>query len=305
MENLFLKSGLITRKLAEELLFLKVGDRIPKIVDFTEKFQVGRGTIQSAFKRLEELECIKTESKGHLGTFLRSKNTKELLRCAGIERITAVMPLPYSKKYEGIASGLTFEFERLNLSLNIAFMRGAKPRIEGVKEGRYEFALVSRFSALEELEQNKNLEIGLSFGEQTYVSTHTIIFADPKKSAIVDGMKIGVDNNSTDHKTLVYAETEDKKVDYIELNYMHLLKNLQAENIDATIWNLDEIDLNDFHLRPLSSKKALDYGRNMNEAVCIIKKGNKKLEYILELLSKEKVVRIQSLVESGEYIPRY
>lgn len=293
------------QKIAEALLFIEIGERIPRVGDLSSEFNVGRGTIQTILKKLEDLDCIKLESRGHLGTFLKRKNINNLLNYSGISQVTAVMPLPYSKKYEGLATGLTYEFEQLNLSFNIAFMIGDKLRLNGLKEGRYDLALVSRFSALEELKNRSELSVALDFGVQTYVSNHAIIFSDPSKTTITDGMKIGIDDCSTDQVTLTNAETEEKKVEYVKLNYMHLLPHLSANNIDATIWSIDEIDKNHFHTQPLSSAKAIQYEKEMSQAVCLIQKENKKMEYILSLLSKEKIVKIQSLVEEGNFIPRY
>lgn len=304
-ENFYSKKGIIIQKLAEKLLFVEVNERIPKVGDFSEEFKVGRGTIQTALKKLEEAKCIKLESRGHLGTFLRSKNVSYLLKYSGAGRVTGVMPLPYSRKYEGLATGLTSQFEQLNLSLNIAFMRGAKLRLEGVKEGRYDFALVSKLSAIEDIAEKDNLTIVLSFGEKTYVSDHAIIFSDPSKKNIEDGMKIGIDYFSTDQKILIQEETKNKNVTYVELNYMHLLEHLKANTIDATVWNTDEIDTTLFHIEPLSSLKAIQYEKQINEAVCVIRKDNKKIEYILNLLSMQTIIEIQSQVERGNVIPKY
>lgn len=60
---------------------------------------------------LQENGAIKLESKGHLGTFLIAKNTAILLAFAGITSIVGVMPLPYSKRYEGFATGLIVAME--------------------------------------------------------------------------------------------------------------------------------------------------------------------------------------------------
>jgi hypothetical protein len=305
MENFYSKSGLTLKQVAEELLFYEPDERIPRISDLAEKFQVGRGTVQSALKILEETQSIRLESRGHLGTFLREKCVSNLLKFSGVDRILAVMPLPYSKKYEGLASGLASEFSRLNLAFNIAFMRGAKPRLEGVKEGRYDFAIVSRFSALEEMKNHDGLKIALSFGKQTYVSKHAVIFSDPTKKRIEDKFKIGIDTFSNDQKFLTYAEAEGKNVEYVEMNYMHLLQHLKANTIDATIWSIDEIDTTLYHVEPLTSKKAIQYEREMSEAVCVIRKGNRKVEYILQHLSKENIVEIQKGVERGDIMPKY
>jgi hypothetical protein len=304
-EPLYSKKVIILQKIAEELLFVDVNERIPKIGELAEKYQVGRGTIQTALKNLESVSCIKLDSRGHLGTFLRAKDVPCLLKYAGTSRIIGVMPLPYSKKYEGLASGFNSEFEKLDVNLNIAFMRGAKLRLEGVKEGRYDFALVSRYSALEAIKENKELEIALTFGTNTYVSKHAVIFADANNKKVKSGMKIGIDSFSTDQKTLTMAETKDLDVEYVDLNYMHLLQHLKAKSIDAAIWNTDEIDSEMYHTSPLSSELAKKEEQQITEAVCVIRKDNKKLDYLLNLLSINQVKETQRKVEEGNHIPKY
>ncbi|KIL50042.1 GntR family transcriptional regulator YhfZ [Jeotgalibacillus soli] len=304
-EDLYSKKGIVLQKIAEELLFIEVDERLPKVGDFSEKYQVGRGTIQSALKRLEKEKCITLEPRGHLGTFLRAKNLSNLLLFSGVNQITAVMPLPYSKKYEGLATGLTSELEGIGLSLNIAFMRGSKLRLEGVKEGRYDFALISKYSAQEALKNESNLKIALEFGIKTYVSEHAVIFSNPENKQLKDGMKVGIDSFSTDQKILTQAEATGLTIEYLEFNYMHMLQHLKAKTIDATIWNVDEIDPTLFHIQSLASPLAINYESQMNEAVCVIKKDNRKMEYIINQLSKNKIVEIQSDVVKGNIIPKY
>jgi acyl-CoA-binding protein len=303
--NLYSKKGMILQKIAEELLFIEVDDRLPKVVDFSEKYQVGRGTIQSALKKLEEENCIKLEPRGHLGTFLRYKNISNLLIFSGANQITGVMPLPYSKKYEGLATGITSELESLGLLLNIAFMRGSKLRLDGVKKGRYDFALLSKYSAQEELKNESNLKISVEFGVKTYVSEHAVIFSEKNKKQLSNGMKVGIDNFSTDQQILTQAEAKGKNIEYVELNYMHLLQHLKAKTIDAMIWNVDEIDPEAFHIHPLSSPIAIQYEKQMSEAVCVIREDNKKMDYIIQLLSRRRIVEIQSDVVKGNIIPKY
>jgi hypothetical protein len=303
--NLYSKSGMVLRKLAEKLLFVEVNERIPRVGDLSKEFEVGRGTIQTSLQRLVDTKAIHLESRGHLGTYLRHKNNNELLKCAGMNQITAVMPLPYSKKYEGMATGLTMEFEKLNIFFNIAFMRGSSLRIEALRDGRYDLALVSKFSASTHMAVDKKLELGLAFGPKTYVSNHALMFAKDTDTSIEDGMKIGVDPSSTDQKTLIKAETEGKNVELIHLNYMHLLSNLHAGKIDATVWNVDERNNEHINIQPLTSPKAIQMEEEMNEAVYLMKKANKKLEYILQLISTEEVKTIQKQVEKNEVIPRY
>ncbi|MEH7336305.1 GntR family transcriptional regulator YhfZ [Neobacillus drentensis] len=306
LENLFTKKGILLQKVAEELLFIEVNERLPKIGDFAAKFHVGRGTVQTVLKKLEDENCIKLEARGHLGTFLRYKNISNLLRFSGANQITSVMPLPYSKKYEGLATGITSQFEQLGISLNIAFMRGSKPRLHGVKDGRYDFALVSKFSAIEEMKKDRSLKIALEFGAKTYVSEHAVIFSDPEKKNISDGMKVGIDSFSTDQQILTNAEVQGlNNIQYLEFNYMHLLQHLKAQTVDAMIWNVDEINHSAYNIQPLTSPLALQFEKHMNEAVCVIRSENRKMEYILHHLSLTRIVETQTKVVNGDLIPKY
>jgi hypothetical protein len=304
-ENFYSKQGIILQKIAEELLFIEVNERLPKVSDFSDNFGVGRGTVQTVLKILESENCIKVEPRGHLGTFLRYKSIANLLKYSGANRIQGVMPLPYSKKYEGLATGFTSELEVLGLPLNIAFMRGSEPRLEGVIEGRYDFALMSKFSAIDEINRDNDIKVALEFGEKTYVSGHAVIFSDPEKNKLEDGMKVGIDSFSTDQKILTHTEAKGINIEYLEFNYMHLLQHLKANTIDAMIWNVDEIDSASLNIQPLSSPLAKQYEKQMNVAVCVIRKDNRKMEYILNLLSQKEIVEIQAQVVKGDIIPKY
>ncbi len=304
MQGLNSKSSVLIQKVAEEILFVELDARIPKIDELSRKYSVGRGTVQSVLKKMEENHCIVLESRGHLGTFLRNKNTNMLLQCCGVGNIVGVMPLPYSRKYEGLATAMHEGFEELGLPLHCAFMRGATIRLDNVMEGRYDFALVSKYAAEEAVSKSEDLLIVKEFGPNSYVSRHALVFAE-EVNGIQDGMKIGIDSYSIDQQVLTHLEVRDKKVDYVNLNYMHLLKHLKAKSIDAMVWNMDEIDDSSLYVSGLTSMEALEMDREMSRAVCVISKQNKKVEYLFDLISSDRIMAVQQEVESGKRMPKY
>ncbi|WP_285854495.1 GntR family transcriptional regulator YhfZ [Paenibacillus elgii] len=304
LEELNSKSGMLIQRIAEELLFVEPGERIPKIEDLSKKYNVGRGTVQNVLKKMDERQCIALESRGHLGTFLRSKDLSMLLAYCGSNSIVGVMPLPYSKKYEGLATALHEEFGTLNLSYHSAFMQGATVRLDNIMSGRYDFALVSRFAAMEAISKHKELKIAKEFGLHSYVSEHALVFSEAA-NGIQDGMKVGIDSDSIDQKALTLAEVKDKRVEYVNVNYMHLLKHLKAKTIDAMIWNVDEIDDASLHVAPLTAKESLAIAQQMSQAVCVIHQDNKKIEYLFRIISDERITALQYEVEAGRRIPKY
>ncbi|WP_059105580.1 GntR family transcriptional regulator YhfZ [Shouchella shacheensis] len=305
-EALFSKKGKTLVQVATRLLMIEEGERIPKVESFSTELHVGRGTIQSSIKLLEKEGAIGLHSRGHLGTFLVHKDVAKLHKFSGVADITAVMPLPYSKKYEGLATGFTTEFEGLGMRLNIAFMRGSKPRLEGVLDERYDFAIVSKAAAQEfQHEQKSTLSIDKQLGLHSYVSGHRVFFANPENEVIHSGMRVGIDRKSADQLLLVEAEVGDKEVEYVELNYMHLLKNLEAGVIDATVWNSDEVANSSIHSRPLTSETARQRAKDISETVVVVQEENKVIQYLLSLIENEQLMAIQHQVERGEIIPRY
>lgn len=103
---LFSKNGLSTRELAKMFIPIQEGERVPTVTAIHEKTEVARGTIQNAIKLLQSSGAITLEAKGHLGSFLVKKDMQILLQIAGVNAIVGVMPLPYSKRYEGFATGI-------------------------------------------------------------------------------------------------------------------------------------------------------------------------------------------------------
>ena len=304
IQGLNSKSSMVLKNLAEEILFIERDTRIPRIEELARRYGVGRGTVQNVLKKMEESRCIALESRGHLGTFLRSKNIDLLLQCCGVSSVIGVMPLPYSRKYEGLATAMHASFENIGIPLHCAFMRGAAVRLDHVRDGRYDFAVVSKYAALSAIRDSKELAIAKEFGPGTYVTRHAVVCAE-ETDGIRDGMTIGIDSYSIDQQVLTQLEVKGKKVEYMNLNYMHLLKHLKAKSIDAMVWSVDEIDKSSYHLAELSSPEAIEVEKEMSQAVCVININNPKMEFMFNQISADDVTGIQKQVEQGTLMPKY
>lgn len=100
------KSGQAVSFLAGELLKISVGGRVPTFSQFSEHCGFSRGTLQNAMGALEEMKAVFLEKHGHMGTLLMKKDTDLLLDCVGVSYVSGTLPLPYTKCYEGLATGL-------------------------------------------------------------------------------------------------------------------------------------------------------------------------------------------------------
>lgn len=303
-EQLLSKNGSATIILAKELLTIPVGSRIPTVTELSETFGLVRGTTQNALKNLTASNAVKIEAKGHLGSFLVEKDNAMLLRYVGIDSLVGSMPLPYSRRYEGLASGIITAMESgFGLPVNLAFMRGAKNRIAMLLADAYDFAIVSRFAVEQFNEQYPGLiDTVINFGPETLLSRHAIMFHDPV-AQIEDGMKVGYDAASLDQSLLTRKVCEGKNVEFEAVDYSNMIRKIENGDIDAGVMNLDEVmDKN------LSANCAIIDNVEIGdtEAVLVVKKDNEYLKLLFnQLVDIEAILRIQKMVIEGTITPNY
>lgn len=303
-EILFSKNGIATYTLAREFIKYHVGDKIPTVSELSETFDLARGTVQNAIKLLQQSDAIRIESKGHIGSYLVKKNMTILLEFAGISSIVGVMPLPYSKRYEGLASGLLVTMENhYNIPASMAFMRGSKNRISMLISNRYDFAIVSRSAAEEIIQEHDNILIVMSFGKNSYLSEHVVIFKDEQMKEIQDGMRVGIDYDSVDQRVLTHQVCAGKNVEYVNVDYSRILERVVNGDIDAAIWNKDEITEK---FVKVNYSELNGYDTSSNEAVMVVSKEESEMvELLKNIIDPETVVNIQKLVLEGKITPSY
>lgn len=307
-KRLMSKNGRVTVSLAKELLVCQAGDRIETVGAYSERFDTGRGTIQSAFKFLQSERALSLESKGHLGTYILWIDHKKLWEIADIGTIMCVMPLPYSKRYEGLATGLYKAFQEANIPFSLAFMRGATKRIEALNMGKYNFTIVSKLAASLEMKRNDKAKILYEFKEESYVGNHVIIFRDKRETKIRDGMRVALDPVSIDQLILTNYECEGIDVEYVETSYNQILQKLENNEIDAAIWNGDELNRSnfDFNVSPLSNPKTKKISKDDTIAVILINKEYDEFGDIFQqFINLDKIEQIQHEVMAEKIIPMY
>ncbi|GIP62297.1 transcriptional regulator [Virgibacillus pantothenticus] len=305
-ERLFSKNGLAAREIAKKLLLLDEGGRIPKVSDLAQELGIGNGTVQGALKVLEKLHAIKLDARGHLGTFLRKKDTILLKEIAGVGKLVGAMPLPYSAMYEGLATGIIEVSETIVNNIDLVYMRGSKQRLESLKARRSDFVVMSQLAAETEMEQEDNLEIIVNFGANTYVSTHQVFFSNKQHTKIEDGMRIGIDYTSVDQSQLTLLECEGYTVSFVPVNYMQLFDMLLNEHIDAAVWNADENRSKEtFTTGEFQSHKASALALKASTAVILVEKDREDVHSAIKELDKDRILEIQQKVINKEKLPHY
>ncbi|MBQ6820269.1 MAG: hypothetical protein IJO26_03105 [Clostridium sp.] len=303
--KLMQKLGIAITSLAVEFLPLNKGDRIKTVSELAEIYETARGTIQSAIKFLKEEEAITLESRGHLGTFIKEIDYIKLLELTGIKSLVGVMPLPYSKRYEGLATGIYKSLNDRGVNTNLAFMRGSNNRLKALEDGRYDFAVTSRLTADFYLENKRNIQIVKSFGNFSYVNEHIIVVSKDFTGKFTNGTRIGIDTSSIDQFMLSKTYFKDLDVQYVPLSYSQFITGIKENKIDGAIWNLDDIQdrADDIKFIPLDTDKK---DIKDTEAVIIATKSNSIVPVLFSrTLNVEEVKEYQRLVLEKKIMPQY
>ncbi|CAI1160484.1 GntR family transcriptional regulator YhfZ [Serratia quinivorans] len=292
------KEGIAIIQLARYLLDEQPSNRLRTIDELSESFGLSVGIIQNALKSLETNGCIQLERRGRNGTRLKQLNYQALLAQADIGNLVCAMPLPYTKLYEGLASGLKIQFGQI--PLYYAHMRGASVRIECLLDGIYDMAVVSRLAARQVLQDGK-ARIALELGAGSYVSEHQMVCRCGEQNNI---RRVGLDPRSPDQRQLSELYFQDKNVQYIDTPYHDCLTQIEKGNIDAAIWNVVQ-NFASSNLIAIALQGQPQYTQ-ATEAVLLIRNDDTLIQRLVaRQVDKKQLLEHQKNVLSGKEEPFY
>ena len=133
-----------------------------------------------------------------------------------------------------------------------------------------------------------------------------MLFRDKNQKKIEKNMKIAIDYSSIDQRLLTKAIIKDEQVEYVEMQGHQIIAALQMGQIDAGIWNFDEIrDKNHqgLHYVPLTESEM---EKDMSTSVIITQKDDSSMKaFFQKSVDKKKILCIQKDVCDGKLIPQY
>lgn len=296
--------GLEIQQLTIMFFSMEKGQKVPTISDLCKKHNLARGTVQSALSFIEQNGAISLSRHGHVGTFVEDIDYKKLISLMTKKNIVGVMPLPYSKRYEGLATGLYTSLNECGINASLAFMRGARNRIDGLISNHYDFVVMSEYSAEKVISENASLQIACSLGKYTYVGNHVLIFHGDDTN--IDGMKkVGIDDTSNDQISLTQNFFKGKKIKYVPMIYSQMLSAVQLGKIDAAVWNLDDVGIDASGLKYIDlNLQDTEYKDTIASLVCRADDDFTKT-IIEKMLDKTAITKRQELVMNGTLLPTY
>ncbi len=287
------------KQLSSYLLFkINVGDRLTTVSCLATSFSLSVGLVQASLMYLESQSAIRIIRKGHLGSYLESIDHELLSTFLGFNHLVCVMPMPYTKRYEGLATGIKSNLSK-TISFHYAFMRGADVRLKMLCKGSYDYCIVSKYAAQVAMQENENLTIALSFPENSYISEHVLL----KKNAEIT--KLGIDFGSIDHTVLSQNLANNyNDIELIAINYNEVEQLIEEDHIDAVIVNRD--DLRVLNLGEITSLPESEFKNSCTQAVLVCRKDNDVYYYFAQkFMDVEKISLIQQSVINKKINPHY
>ena len=286
--------------LARYLLGEKCGNRLKTIDELAAECHSSVWLTQAALKTLESSGAIRIERRGRNGSYLVEMDNRTLLKHVDINNVVCAMPLPYTRLYEGLASGLKAQFD--GIPFYYAHMRGADIRVECLLNGVYDMAVVSRLAAESYLAQDR-LRITLALGPHTYVGEHQLICRKGESATV---KRVGLDNRSADQKIMTEACFGDRDVELIDMPYHESLQRIAKGDVDAVIWNVvaeAELAVLGLEATPLTNDPRF---LQATEAVVLTRAEDYPMQQLLRaVVNKEALLAHQQRVANGEQEPSY
>ncbi|PMJ98144.1 GntR family transcriptional regulator YhfZ [Vibrio sp. 10N.261.55.A7] len=291
------KEGSAIMSVAQYLMTAAEGDRLRTIDSLSSEFSISVGLIQKALTTIEHRGAVRLSKQGRNGTFITELEYRELVSCAGLSNVVCAMPLPYTRHYEGLASGLKQQIG--DLPLYFAHMRGASVRAECLRSGTYDIAIMSKLAAKELAD---GLVTAVDLGAHSYSHEHRLIF---KKERYDQIRRVGVDPDSPDQKILTSEAFADKDIEIVEIHYGESLTHLTNGDIDAVVWLPEAIDMDKYGL----DEKSLSHTpscRDASEAVMLVNGASSHITILLRTLLRTNQLREHQLsVVKGDITPSY
>lgn len=304
MSELYSKEGVVTRRVARELCKVSKGERIPTVSSLEESCGASRGNVQKALANLKAMGAIALESHGQNGTTLTDIDHLALARGCGRDHLVGVMPLPYTTRYEGLATSLFTLLNVGGLRSFITFLRGSEARIQALLDGFAHYAVMSRMAYDDYASRGYDVDLALECGPLTYVGRHVLL----TRGTIVagwEGARVGIDESSVDQSSLTRHYFANANVEYVPVQYTHIVDLILAGELDVGIWNEDDVHVRASALlmQPIDDGGAQDAN---TRAVVVTRRGDPLTgSLVKELLSVAAIEDVQRRVMAGDLMARY
>ena len=292
------------QRVAIRLCSTPLDGKIPTVSELEQSCGASRGNVQKALAALKDAGAVTLEAHGQNGTLLTSVDYPALASACGRQHLVGTMPLPYTQRYEGLATSLYTLLNKDGIRTFITFLRGSEARVQMLLDGSADYAVMSQMAFEEYLGRGRALGVALSCASFSYVGRHVLLSTDGTRSDWT-GARVGVDESSADQSSLTYRYFAGVDVEYVPVQYTQIVRMLLAGSLDVGIWNEDDMHMraSGLAMRPLGDLGMQD--SNTRAAVVVRVDDSFSRQLIRSLASADKIERIQKQVMEGRLAACY
>ncbi len=304
MADMLNKSAQTLLKVAVALCGVPVGSKIPTISELEGRCESSRGNIQKALSTLKQTGAVELEAHGQSGTFLTFIDYLALARALGTQHLTGTMPLPYTLRYEGLATSLYTLLNADGIRAYITFLRGSEARVQMLLDESADYAVMSRMAYDEYAASGLPIQAAVECEPLSYVGHHVVLLRGDEPDDWM-GARVGIDESSVDQRTLTRRYFEGRDVRYVPVQYTQIVDQLMSGNLDAGIWNEDDVHVQAADLKQLYVDAAVT-SRDNTRAVIVVRNDDSFTRELLKVLATPtKIEKLQQQVMRGELAVRY
>lgn len=296
----------IVPALARELLLAAdPPSRLPTVRDLAVRHRASLSSIHTAMGRLRDLGAIEVETRGPLGAFLTGRSIGRLWEAAEGGPLVIALPLASSSRYEALATAIKAGLTQAGLEVFLIFVRGSRQRLQAVREGRCNLAVMSAFAAAELCGSEDSVVQEL--WPHSYNTGHLVFYT--KRALTARPLRVLVDRHSADQQLLTTLEFGGDSVTMLPAMTAQIARMLADGRGDAAIWTADEMLVNrpeGVLDRPLSAA-VTDQVRDRDTRAVLVGTAadSDVLRATTAVLNRPDVELIQTDVMAGRVTPEY
>ncbi len=190
--------------------------------------------------RLREAGAIEVETRGPLGAFMIGRSIGRLWEAAEGGPLVIALPLASSSRYEALATAIKAGLTQAGLEVFLIFVRGSRQRLQAVREGRCNLAVMSAFAAAELCGADDS--VVLELWPNSYNTGH-LVFYTPR-ALTAKPVRVLVDRHSADQQLLTALEFGGDGVTMLPAMTAQIARMLADGRGDAAVWTADEMLVN-------------------------------------------------------------
>src|SRR5262245_2292212 len=232
----YAKADQLRRSVAESLLEIAPGSRLPTVRHLASRFGASLGATQATLARLESDGAIGTSHRGRNGAVLEQRSIGKLWVAARNDPFVLALPLPSTRQIHALATALRAALAGEGIEAYLQFIRGSRKRLAALQSNRCHAIVMSSLAAAALVGRDE--AVVLELWPRSYVWEHRVAYR--LDADVRDGLqRIGVDADSLDFQRLSELEFPNATSQVVG-SYMRLSELPNLGEIDAMVWDVQE-----------------------------------------------------------------